>query len=106
MARTSLAALFNLGNATVVGCTFTNNHSLGGGNFYSNMGGSCGGAIDNYDGAILTVTDSLFSNNSVVSADSLLTTPRKACSISPSAAPSSATQGRERWATILHRPRP
>jgi hypothetical protein len=62
-------AIFNLGKVTVSACTFTNNQVLGGGDANSNMGGSAGGAIDNYDGATLTATDSLFSNNTVVSAD-------------------------------------
>ena len=62
-------ALFNLGTATVSDCTFTNNQVLGGGNVNSNLGGGAGGAIDNYDGATLMVTGSLFSNNRVVSAD-------------------------------------
>jgi hypothetical protein len=62
-------AIFNLSKATVSECTFTNNQVTGGGDANSNMGGSAGGAIDNYDGAILTATDSLFMNNRVVSAD-------------------------------------
>jgi hypothetical protein len=62
-------ALFNLGTATVSDCTFTHNQVLGGGDANSNLGGSAGGAIDNYDGATLTVTDSLFKSNQVVSAD-------------------------------------
>jgi len=61
--------LFNLGRATINGCTFTNNESLGGGDTNSNIGGSAGGAIDNYDGASLTITGSLFSKNQVISAD-------------------------------------
>ena len=60
--------LFNMGNATVVACTFTNNQVLGGGSVDCNRR-SAGGAIDNYGGASLTVANSLFSNNSVVSAD-------------------------------------
>jgi hypothetical protein len=62
-------AIFNLGKATVSNCTFTKNQILGGGDANSNMGGSAGGAIDNYDGATLTATDSQFMNNRVVSAD-------------------------------------
>ncbi len=60
--------LFNMGSATVVACTFTNNQVLGAGS-YDALGGPAGGAIDNYAGAGLTVANSLFSNNSVVSAD-------------------------------------
>jgi hypothetical protein len=62
-------AIFNLGKVTASGCTFTNNQVLGGGDANSNVGGSAGGAIDNYNGAILTATDSLFTDNHVVSAD-------------------------------------
>jgi hypothetical protein len=60
--------LFNMGAATVVACAFTNNQVLGAGSGDA-IGGSAGGAIDNYHGATLTVADSLFSNDSVVSAD-------------------------------------
>jgi len=60
--------LFNMGKATVSGCTFSNNQVLGAGS-YDAIGGSAGGAIDNYGGASLTVANSRFSNNSVVSAD-------------------------------------
>jgi len=62
--------LFNMGNAIVSGCNFTNNQVLGAGS-YDAIGGSAGGAIDNYGGASLTVAKSLFSNNSVVSTDGL-----------------------------------
>jgi hypothetical protein len=62
-------AVFNLGKATVSECTFTDNQVLGGGDNNSNIGGSAGGAIDNYGGATLTVTDSLFTGNGAVSAD-------------------------------------
>jgi hypothetical protein len=62
-------AIFNLGKATVSACKFTNNQVTGGGDANSNMGGSAGGAIDNYDGATLVATDSLFAYNTVVSAD-------------------------------------
>jgi autotransporter family porin len=63
--------LLNLGTATVLGCTFSNNQAAGG-NAYDNLGGSVGGAIDNFGGpaggATLTATNSMFSNNSAVAA--------------------------------------
>ncbi len=59
--------LFNLGTATVSGCTFMNNQVLGAGS-YDIIGGPSGGAIENYGGATVTVVGSLFSKNSVVSA--------------------------------------
>ena len=59
--------LFNMGHATVSACTFANNQVLGGGSDDA-IGGSAGGAIDNYGGATLTVANTLFSNNRVVSA--------------------------------------
>jgi hypothetical protein len=62
-------ALFNLGKATVSGCTFANNQVSGGGDANSNVGGSAGGAIDNYNGAMLAVANSVFRSNQVVSAD-------------------------------------
>jgi hypothetical protein len=62
-------AIFNLGRVTASDCTFTNNQVTGGGDANSNMGGSAGGAIDNYNGATLVATDSLFADNTVVSAD-------------------------------------
>jgi len=60
--------LFNMGTAIVSGCSFTGNQVTGAGS-YDAIGGSAGGAIDNYGGASLTVANSRFSNNSVVSAD-------------------------------------
>jgi hypothetical protein len=62
-------AIFNLGKAIVSGCTFMNNQVTGGGDASSNIGGSAGGAIDNYDGASLTVANSVFRSNRVLSAD-------------------------------------
>jgi hypothetical protein len=62
-------ALFNLGKATITHCEFTNNQVLGGGDTNSAIGGSAGGAIDNYNGATLAVTDTLFRKDLVVSAD-------------------------------------
>ena len=63
--------LLNLGTATVSGCTFSNNQAEGG-NAGDAIGGSAGGAIDNFGGptggATLTATNSTFSNNSAVSA--------------------------------------
>ena len=59
--------LLNEGTATVISCTFSNNKALEGGgtSFFGNdfFGGSVGGAIDNFEGATLTVTDSTFINN-------------------------------------------
>jgi hypothetical protein len=60
--------LLNLGLATVNKCTFKDNQVLGGGSFDA-IGGSAGGAIDNFGGASLTVVGTLFSDNRVVSAD-------------------------------------
>jgi len=56
--------LLNLGTAKVTSCTFTGNEALDGSapppDFF---GGSAGGAIDNFGGAKLTVTDSTFMGN-------------------------------------------
>jgi hypothetical protein len=54
--------LLNQGRATVLSCTFRDNRAEGGGG-PSFFGGSQGGAIDNYGGATLTVTDSRFADN-------------------------------------------
>jgi hypothetical protein len=54
--------LLNEGRATVVACDFHDNQALGGGGD-SFFGGSCGGAIDNYGGATLTLGDSRFTDN-------------------------------------------
>src|SRR5262249_13213447 len=54
--------LLNQGRAAVVSCTFRDNRALGGGGA-SFFGGRRGGAIDNFGGATLTVTDSLFAEN-------------------------------------------
>jgi hypothetical protein len=63
--------LFNDGGtATVSLCAFTNNRVTGAGSL-DNIGGSAGGAIDNLEGGTLTVVNSDFRNNSVVSADGL-----------------------------------
>src|SRR5262245_53088596 len=54
--------LLNQGSAFVISTTFSGNQALGGGGG-SFFGGSVGGAIDNFGGARLTVTDSAFVNN-------------------------------------------
>lgn len=59
-------ALLNMGTATVVSCQFSSNQAVGGGAGDA-LGGSAGGAIDNFgspDGpANLTVTNSTFTGN-------------------------------------------
>ena len=51
--------LLNQGKALVASSAFSGNQALGGGGT-SFFGGSLGGAIDNFGGAALTVTDSAF----------------------------------------------
>src|SRR4051812_13856435 len=58
--------LFNLGRATLGACTLTNNQVVGAGSFTA-IGGSAGGAIENFGGANLVVTDTTFADNRVVS---------------------------------------
>ncbi len=60
-------ALLNEGSANVINSTFQNNQAVGGGtgDFF---GGPVGGAIDNYNGAMLLVTGSTFTGNEAVSA--------------------------------------
>ncbi|HYV38837.1 MAG TPA: hypothetical protein VE988_24350 [Gemmataceae bacterium] len=59
-------ALMNLGTATVLSCDFSNNQATGGGASDA-LGGSSGGAIENFGSpagpASLTVVSSTFSNN-------------------------------------------
>src|SRR5262249_39392311 len=58
--------LLNEGTAVVASCTFSGNQALGGGGgsfFGGFFAGSVGGAIDNFEGATLTVTDSSFVHN-------------------------------------------
>ena len=59
--------LLNLGNASVVQCSFSNNQASGGGNGADSIGGAGGGAIDNFGGpsggANIAVANSTFSNN-------------------------------------------
>jgi hypothetical protein len=54
--------LLNVGTASVRWCQFSNNQALGGSGS-DNIGGSAGGAVDNFGGASLTVDRSTFSNN-------------------------------------------
>jgi hypothetical protein len=56
--------LLNEGSAVVASSTFIGNQALGGGGG-SFFGGSVGGAIDNFGGATLTVSDSTFVANQV-----------------------------------------
>jgi hypothetical protein len=59
--------LCNLGDAEITSCSFSNNQVLGAGSFTA-IGGSAGGAIENYSGASLTATNTCFTNNRAVSA--------------------------------------
>jgi hypothetical protein len=61
--------LLNEGRATVTSCTFSSNEATGGGG-PSFFGGSEGGAIDNFGGAILSVADSTFTANQALGASS------------------------------------
>src|SRR5262249_4198140 len=61
--------LLNEGSATVLSCTFSGNEATGGGGG-SFFGGSEGGAIDNFGGATLTVTNSTFTDNQALPSDS------------------------------------
>jgi len=59
--------LNNQGQATIDSSTFRGNQALGGGSgsFFS---GSAGGAIDNYEGGSLIISNSSFANNQAISA--------------------------------------
>jgi hypothetical protein len=59
--------LLNEGSATVTSSKFSSNSVVGGASF-SQIGGSAGGGIDNFHGAILSVSDSTFVNNQAVGA--------------------------------------
>jgi hypothetical protein len=61
--------LLNEGKTTVTSCTFSGNEATGGGG-HSFFGGSVGGAIDNFGGATLTVTNSSFTTNQALGAGS------------------------------------
>src|SRR5206468_20007 len=54
--------LLNQGSTIVRSCTFSGNQATGGGGG-SFFAGSCGGGIDNFGGATLTVTGSTFTAN-------------------------------------------
>src|SRR5262249_60076035 len=60
-------ALYNLGGAaTISGSTLAKNRVSGGAGLI--FGGSGGGAVENGEGATLTVTDSRFTNNQAICA--------------------------------------
>jgi hypothetical protein len=59
--------LLNQDTATVTASSFSGNQATGGAAFDA-LGGSAGGAIDNYSQATLTVSDSTFSDNHAVAA--------------------------------------
>src|SRR5262249_6600138 len=62
--------VLNDGTANVAFCTFSGNKAVGGGG-NSFFGGSAGGAIDNFGGATLSVTNSTFTGNQAMGSGSV-----------------------------------